>query len=169
MIASPDFAKTSHIKKRAFIAAFSRCGSLSKAAQRAKIDRRTHYNWLRDDPWYKQAFRQAIQEAGDALEDKLNDLAHEGNVTAAIFLLKGLRPERYRDSHYLKFEWDGDPGKLTNQQLDRLLEHELSAACGSDPDRMAAMRKQIEAEARARLAGASQVIDMEPVEEVPHE
>jgi hypothetical protein len=42
----------------AFLAAFSRCGSLSKAAKRAKVDRRTHYNWLKDDSWYLQAFRQ---------------------------------------------------------------------------------------------------------------
>jgi len=51
MIGSADFPKISHLKKCAFLAAFSRCGSLSKAAKRAKVDRRTHYNWLKNDPW----------------------------------------------------------------------------------------------------------------------
>jgi hypothetical protein len=89
MVGSNGFPKISHVKKRAFLAAFSRCGSLSKAAKRAKVDRRTHYNWLKDDPWYVHAFRQAVIEAGDSLQDKLTEIGFEGNVTAAIFLLKG--------------------------------------------------------------------------------
>jgi hypothetical protein len=104
-----DFPKISHLKKRAFLAAFSRCGSLSSAAKRARIDRRTHYNWLAD-PVYQQAFQQAIREAGDALEDKLNELA---NVTAAIFLLKGLRPEKYKDRQESTFKWSGNPDDLS--------------------------------------------------------
>jgi hypothetical protein len=36
-------------------------------------------------------------EAGDALEDKLSEIAHDGNVTGAIFLLKALRPDKYKD------------------------------------------------------------------------
>ena len=44
-----------------------------------------------------EAYKQSVQQAGDALEDKLNELAHDGNVTAAIFLLKGLRPNKYRE------------------------------------------------------------------------
>jgi hypothetical protein len=97
MIGTADFPKISHPKKRAFLAAFSRCGSLSQAAKRAKVDRRTHYNWLKDDPWYVRAFQQAVIEAGDAIQDKLTEIAFEGNVTAAIFLLKGLKPETFRD------------------------------------------------------------------------
>ncbi len=72
MIGSTDFPKISHLKKRAFLAAFSRCGSLSKAAKRARVDRLTHYNWLKDDAWHVHAFRQAVIEASDSLQDKLN-------------------------------------------------------------------------------------------------
>lgn len=97
MIASADCPKISHLKKRAFLAAFSRCGSLSQSAKRAKVDRRTHYNWLKDDPWYAQAFGQAVIEAADSLQDRLTEMAFEGNVTAALFLLKGLKPEKFRD------------------------------------------------------------------------
>ena len=162
MIASSDFPKIPRIKKRAFLAVFSRCGSLSKAAKRAKVDRRTHYNWLRDDPWYKQAFRQAIQEAGDALEDKLNDLAHEeGNVTAAIFLLKGLWPEKYKDRTDHTFQWNGDPATLSEEHRRALEEYMISQAIGSKaPAAIEATRKQIEAEARAEAikAEASQAV-----------
>src|SRR5258708_33070223 len=159
MIASSDFPKIPHIKKRAFLAVFSRCGSRSTAAKRAKVDRRTHYNRLRDDPWYKQAFRQAIQEAGDALEDKLNDLAHEeGNVTAAIFLLKGLRPEKYKDRTDHTFQWNGDPATLSEEHRRALEDYMISQAIGSkDPAAIEATRKQVEAEAPAEgiTAGAS--------------
>jgi hypothetical protein len=117
MIGSADFPKISHLKKRAFLAAFSRCGSLSKAAKRAKIDRRTHYNWLKDDPWYVQAFQQAVIEAGDALQDKLAEMAFEGNVTAAIFLLKGLKPQTFKDRQAVEFQWDGNINSLTPRQL----------------------------------------------------
>src|SRR5450631_3045241 len=122
MIGSADFPKISHVKKRAFLAAFSRCGSLSKAAKRARVDRRSHYNWLKDDPWYVQAFRQAVIEAGDSLQDKLTEMAYEGNVTAAIFLLKGLKPETFRDRIERVNIEDIDPDKWTPEQLDKVAE-----------------------------------------------
>jgi hypothetical protein len=120
MIGTADFPKISHVKKRAFLAAFSRCGSLSMAAKRAKVDRRTHYNWLKDDPWYVEAFRQAVIEAGDSLQDKLTEMAFEGNVTAAIFLLKGLKPEIFRDRQAVEFQWSGDLTELSSAQLEAL-------------------------------------------------
>ena len=121
-VASAPFLKPSQIKKRAFLSAFSRCGSISAAAKRAKIDRRTHYNWLKEDPWYVEAYKQSVQQAGDALEDKLNELAHDGNVTAAIFLLKGLRPNKYRERSQVDVKWSGRLEDLSEEQLDQLIE-----------------------------------------------
>ncbi len=95
MIAGVDFPKISHVKKRAFLAAFSRCGSLSQAAKRAKVDRRTHYNWLKDDPWYVQAFKQAV--IADSIQDRLTEMAFDGNVTAAIFFVEGAKATDVRD------------------------------------------------------------------------
>lgn len=97
-----DFPKILHPKKRAFLAAFSRSGSRTRAAKRARVDRKTHYNWLKEDPDYAQAFAQAEYEAADAIEDSMADLAFDGNVTAGIFLLKGLRPEKYRERSEVK-------------------------------------------------------------------
>jgi len=119
-----EFRKILHPKKRAFLAAFSRCGSLSLAAKRAKVDRRSHYNWLKSDPAYREAFYQATVEAGDALEDRLMEPAFGGNVTAGIFLLKGLRPEKYREQRIIELnfqDWDGDLSKLSDESARRLL------------------------------------------------
>jgi hypothetical protein len=49
---------------------------------------------LKDDPWYVQGFQQAVIEAGDSLEDRLTEMALDGNVTAAIFLLKGYKTRK---------------------------------------------------------------------------
>jgi hypothetical protein len=131
MVGSNGFPKISHVKKRAFLAAFSRCGSLSKAAKRAKVDRRTHYNWLKDDPWYVHAFRQAVIEAGDSLQDKLTEIAFEGNVTAAIFLLKGLKPRTFRDRIEQINIQDLDPDKIPPELLDKIADRMIEQALGS--------------------------------------
>ena len=102
--------------------AFSRCGSISTAAKRARIDRRTHYNWLKEDPWYVEAYKQSVQQAGDALEDKLNELAHDGNVTAAIFLLKGLRPNKYRERSQVDVKYPKKIDDLPEELLDDFIE-----------------------------------------------
>jgi hypothetical protein len=116
------------IAKAPFLAAFSRCGSLSKAAKRAKVDRRTHYNWLKDDSWYLQAFQQAVIEAGDSLQDKLTEMAFEGNVTAAIFLLKGLKPATFKDRLEQVNIQDLDIDKLSPEILDKLADHLIAKA-----------------------------------------
>jgi len=59
-------------------------------------------------------------------------MAHAGNVTAAIFLLKGLRPEKYREryEHTNLMEWD--PEKLTATQLEKLMDAWLYKAYNGD-------------------------------------
>ena len=59
-------------------------------------------------------------EAGDSLQDKLTDMAFEGNVTAAIFLLKGLKPQIFKERQAVEVQWTGDINSLTPQQLDAL-------------------------------------------------
>jgi hypothetical protein len=145
MIGTVDFPEISHVKKRAFLAAFSRCGSLSKAAKRARVDRRTHYNWLAADPWYVHAFRQAMIEAGDSLQDRLTEMAFEGNVTAAIFLLKGLKPETFRDRIEQVNIQDIEIDKLSPEILDKIADHLLAKAVGNDPNVIAETRRQLEA------------------------
>jgi hypothetical protein len=106
---------------------------------------RTHYNWLKDDRWYVHAFRQAVIEAADSLQDKLTEMAFDGNVTAAIFLLKGLKPETFRDRLEQTNLLEIDPDKLTPLQLDVIAEHLIRRAVGDDPQAIAETRRQLEA------------------------
>lgn len=104
-----------HRKKRAFLAAYSEGGTVTAAAELADIARETHYAWLRIDPVYAAAFRQADEHAADRLEAEARRRAvegveesiyHQGKVvgtvqrysdTLLIFLLKGNKPEKFRE------------------------------------------------------------------------
>lgn len=65
-------------KRGAFLAAYVRTASITKAARAARIERRLHYNWLADDPEYPKLFAAAQTEAAQILEDEAIRRAHEG-------------------------------------------------------------------------------------------
>ena len=110
------FAKFRHPQKRAFLRAFAETGRTTTAAEIAKVHRDSHYYWMRSDENYAAAFEQARQMAGDKAEDEVyrrgiegfdHPIIYEGKITGsykaysdnlAMFFLKGLRPERYRDN-----------------------------------------------------------------------
>ena len=108
-----------------FLAAFAMLGTISHAALETGIDRQTHYNWLKADPEdYGKAYAEAEEMASDMLEREARRRAvdgveepvfYQGQVcgrvrkmsdTLLIFLLKGARPEKYRE----RFEHSGPGG-----------------------------------------------------------
>ena len=119
---------TAHgLKKKAFLAAFRETGNVRLACEAAEVGRSTHYGWLGADPSYQEAFDLAKEDAADILEAEATRRAVEGvkkltgwykgkpggyvrefSDTLLIFLLKGLRPEVYRE----RVEVRGLLGKL---------------------------------------------------------
>ena len=108
-------------KKRAFLAAYAATCSITKAAEVAKVGRQCHYDWLASDQQYRAAFEQAKEQAAQTLEDEAIRRAYEGverpvtiagerelvreySDTLLIFLLKGVRPEKYRERFDVKGE-----------------------------------------------------------------
>lgn len=88
-----------HAKKRAFIAAFSKCGIIKRSAKAAGIDRDTYRRWRMSDPEFAAKVEEAGEDAADFLEAvalrravKLN-----GSDTMLIFMLKAVRPSKFRD------------------------------------------------------------------------
>lgn len=104
----PPFSdpRISHPKKRAFLAAFAVLGNVSRAAASAGIDRRTHTTWKTEDGDYADAFVDAREHGADALVEEAQRRAFVGSDTLLIFLLKGLRPEVYRE----RYEHTGKDG-----------------------------------------------------------
>ena len=102
-------------KKAAFLSAYAEVGNVTHAAKIAKCDRGTVYRWL-DDPVFAKAFADAGEQATEVLEAEARRRAvdgidkpvfHQGiqcgtvreySNTLLIFLLKGRKPEKYRDN-----------------------------------------------------------------------
>lgn len=104
-----------HPKKRSFLVAFSECGVIFEACRCARMGRQTHYDWMEVDEQYAKAFKMAEEAAVEALEFEARrrakdgvtrEVFHQGEVCGyrtdfsdllMIFLLKGARPEKYRE------------------------------------------------------------------------
>lgn len=115
-------------KKAQFLAEFRTCGNVSGAARAVGVDRGTHYGWLESDETYVKAFAEAEIEAVDVLETEARRRAftgvdepvfYKGDVCGQIkkysdvlliFLLKGARPEKYRERFEHSGRVDGERG-----------------------------------------------------------
>lgn len=105
--------QSAHLKAR-FLLAFAESGNVSSAARTAGVGRSTVYVWQEHDERFLHAYREAEVQAVDALEGEARRRAlgydvktfdAEGNEHTVtkysdvllIFLLKGARPEKYRE------------------------------------------------------------------------
>ena len=115
-------------KRQAFLAALAETANVLKSSELTKIARRMAYDWRAADPDFADAWERALDIGADALEDEAVRRAVEGvdepvfyqgeavgvvrkySDTLLIFLLKGRRPEKYRDrlSHAIGVP-DGGP------------------------------------------------------------
>jgi hypothetical protein len=132
-----------HKKQRAFLSAYAKCGNITRAAQMADIARQTHYDWLAVDDAYKAAFAAADEEAGDYLEAEARRRAvegweepvfHQGMEVGAvrkysdsllIFLMKGSKPEKYKDRVQSDVKATVDATITQKPDLSKLSDEEL--------------------------------------------
>ena len=76
-------------KKKAMVEALTKAlGIVKMACESVGISRQTHYNWLKDDPAYKEACDNLPEVVLDFAEHHLHKLISEGNPAATIFYLK---------------------------------------------------------------------------------
>lgn len=107
---SEPFPKISHQKKRALLVAYAGTGNVRAAAHAAGVSRQAHYQWFANDAAYKEAFQEATEDAADVLEQVAWHRATVGwqdkppSDTLLIFLLKGLRPQKYRERYDVRGE-----------------------------------------------------------------
>jgi transposase-like protein len=76
--------------------------NVSQACKSVKIVRETFYSWLRQDPAFREAYEASREQAIEVLEDEAVRRAKIGSDTLLIFLLKGARPQKYRDNVHLE-------------------------------------------------------------------
>lgn len=143
------FAHIEHPKKRAFLAAYRETCNVRLAADMAETSRSSVYRWRDHDPEFEEAFQLAREDAADILEAEAHRRAVEGvekpvgwymgepggtvreySDTLLIFLLKGARPEKYRD----RLDVRGAVLHLDQNQLSQLPDPLLARiAKGEDP------------------------------------
>lgn len=76
-------------KKKAMIEALERTlGVVTPACKAVGISRWTHYDWIKNDPEYKQAVEDMPEIALDFVESQNYKQIKDGNTSAIIFYLK---------------------------------------------------------------------------------
>lgn len=124
--------KSTKQRQREFLKAYSETCSLSAAAKKAGVPRRTHYDWLQKKD-YKEAFDIWRQLAGEYLESIAvqrattgwaEPIMYQGKKCGTVtrydsglmqFLLRGLLPEKYATS---KTEISGPEGKPVQAKIE---------------------------------------------------
>lgn len=79
------------IKKKAFIEAYKKAfGNISKACKAVGIDRKTFYNWKKDDSEFLDIIEsiEPEEEFLDFIEDALVERIKDSDTTAIIFACK---------------------------------------------------------------------------------
>jgi hypothetical protein len=89
------------LNQRRFLTAYALCGNLTHAAELVGLTRQCHYLWSGEDPGYVEAFKTAQEESVERLEEEARRRAMAGSDLLLIFLLKSLRPAKYRDNHHV--------------------------------------------------------------------
>lgn len=131
-------------RREAVIAALSECGNVQESCNAAGVSRQVFYDWVKD-PDFAEQVASARESAADRLEQEARRRAHDGTEkpvyqggrrvgtireysdTLLIFLLKGCRPEKYRErSDSLNVTIDYS--KLTDAQLERIAKGESPLA-----------------------------------------
>lgn len=92
-------------KKEQMIEALRKnAGNVKLSTEAVGISRRTHYEWLDNDPDYKQAVEDVAEGCIDDAENALKTAIDNGDVTATIFYLKTRGKKR---GYTEKIEFEG--------------------------------------------------------------
>jgi hypothetical protein len=89
-----------------FLEALTQELSVYRACRRAKLGRNSVYALRDRDEDFARAWKEAQEAAVEELEASAYQRALGGDTTLTIFLLKGFKPERYRE----RFEHTGPNG-----------------------------------------------------------
>lgn len=126
---------TDEERRTLFLDTLSDGGHISNAAKAAGLPRRTVYNWRKTDDTFRDAWDEALDLGTDALEDEairralygVEKPVYQGGKKVGMvqeysdglmqFLLKGRRPEKYKDrveqtaKTTLTLDWDALIGR----------------------------------------------------------
>ena len=112
-----------HLKKQAVLSAFKNCANVTRACEIADIARATFYSWLKEDPEFKAAYEAAREEAVEVLEEEaIRRATIGGSDTLLIFLLKGMRPDKYRENRAVQVSGPGGGAITTHKVIVKMVD-----------------------------------------------
>ena len=91
-------------RKKELLAAYEEFCTVTAACRKVGLSRQTWYAWKGEDEKFAEDVGHAEESVADSLEEEAIRRARDGSDTLLIFLLKGLRPHRYKD----RYEHSGD-------------------------------------------------------------
>lgn len=127
------------LKKQKFLENYQAIGTITGASKAVGICRTQHYDWLKNDETYAEAFAQAEHSVADMLEEeairravqgverpvyqggKLVGMVQDYSDTLLIFLMKGLKPDRYQQRTTVEVKQQ-DAGALVEQARAKVLQ-----------------------------------------------
>ena len=119
-------------QKKAAIDAYREYGTVSAACLAADIGRSTWYRWKKEDAEFAEAVAEAEEDVADSLEKEAIRRAKESSDTLLIFLLKGHKPEKYKDRVHQDISGELTVKNIPDDELESRLTQLLGKA-GTDP------------------------------------
>lgn len=101
--------------QKAFLTALENTGSVTEAAAVAKIGRWTAYDTRRNDSAFSKQWDESLEVSADSLEDEARKRAFNGSDVLLMFQLKGIRPQKWRESR----------ATIPPAELNKMIETEL--------------------------------------------
>ena len=83
--------------KKKFLEGFLFAGTITAGCEYAGVNRTTFYRWLESCPAFVEEYEKAKEAVTDNLEREAIRRAYNGSDTLLIFLLKGNKPDKYRE------------------------------------------------------------------------
>lgn len=84
----------------AFLITLGLTGNVLRSCEAAGVTRQGAYKRRDSDPAFAAAWEAAMEDAADVLEEIAWQRGRAQSDTLIIFLLKGLRPEKYRERYH---------------------------------------------------------------------
>src|SRR5215813_7063029 len=84
--------------QQAFLLALENTSCVTEAAKAAGISTQTAYLHKRQDPAFAKQWEEALERSADSLVAEARKRAFNGSDVLLMFLLKGLQPQRWRES-----------------------------------------------------------------------
>jgi hypothetical protein len=108
-----------------FLSALNSGTSIATACRACGFDRSTAYDWRRDDPNFRQAWDDAIENGTDRVEDLvLREAVEKRSLPAMFGILRARRPERWARNSKADADADIAAAAIAEQQKE-LAETEL--------------------------------------------